>query len=848
MANTIGTAYINIAPNMSGIQGKIAGGLRGSGSQFAQQFGGEVSGKSAVIIGAVAGVAQAAVTNAMNLVTNSISNAVARVDTLNAAQKTFQYMGFAARDSAVATKAVTASILGLPTPLDSAIRGMTSLAATYGNIKLGQKVFSALNDAILGMGGSTDMVNGAIQQLSQLPLDGPLDAQTWNSLRNNGLTPVMVAMSKDMGRSVSQLKSDFGDGTLKVQDFVNELTKMDTKGGGGLVSLHKIALTATSGIGTGFANMQTAISRGLANIIQAVGQKNISNAIATIGKVFEKALNSVAKTIPKVVAGIKEFFGYVDRNKDIFFPIAVGIGAIVAAITAWKTALLIWSGITRVAAAVQAAFNAVMAINPITAIALAIIGLVAGLTYFFTQTETGRKVFADFTSFLAGVWDKVHNAIQAVANFLGNAWAASVGAVTTAFNAVKDTAKAVFDAIAGFIEKHKKGLTDIAIVITTIVLPKLLAMGIQAGIAAARAVAAFAVMAAGAVANAAISTAAWIVSAAKSVAAFVAGIPRMVAQFVVASAAAVVNAAIATAAWVAGSARMLAGWVIAFAGYLAGIALSVAATLLAGAQMALAWLMALGPIGIIIAAVAGATALIIANWSAVKGFVIGVWHGIQNAVGAVIGWIAGHWPLLLAIITGPIGLAVLLVSRHWASIKQGAANMINGLVGFFSGLPGRILGALGNMGGLLYNSGRDLINGLINGAKSLLSKIGEMFLSVIPGWIKTPFKKALGIHSPSTVFMGFGGNITEGLVSGIAKTAKNVTGAVSDMADSAMAGMTYGNLKPAYAGQINAPSPAVGGGAATQRGDQPAVVQHNNIYNQVDLNSITRELAWRIRR
>ncbi len=406
----IGTAYVRIAPNMSGIQGKIASGLKGSGSTFASQFGGEISGKSAVIIGAIAGIAQSAVTKAMSLVTNSISSAVKRVDTLNSAQKTFQFMGFAADDAKNATTALTKSIEGLPTPLDSAVRGMTSLAATYGNIKTGQKVFSALNDAILGFGGSAVEVDGAVQQLSQLPMDGPLDAQTWNSLRNSGLTPVLVAMSKDFGMSVGKLKEAFGSGKLTVKDFTDELVKMDTKGGGGLVSLQKISQNATSGIGTGFANMQTAITRGLAKIIQAVGQKNISQAIANIGAAFEKVLGVIATKIPPVLAAITKIFNFVARNKDIFVPLAVGILAVVAAMKVWKLA-------TAVATGVQAAFNAVMAANPISIIILALVGLVAALTYFFTRTEMGKKVFAAFAAFFKKTWDVITGVIKAVGSF-----------------------------------------------------------------------------------------------------------------------------------------------------------------------------------------------------------------------------------------------------------------------------------------------------------------------------------------------------------------------------------------------------------------------------------------------
>src|SRR5205085_7853793 len=35
-------------------------------------------------------------------------------------------------------------------------------------------------------------------------------------------------------------------------------------------------------------------------------------------------------------------------------------------------------------------------------------------------------------------------------------------------------------------------------------------------------------------------------------------------------------------------------------------------------------------------------------------------------------WIKENWPLLLAIITGPIGIAVLLITKNWDTIKAGA--------------------------------------------------------------------------------------------------------------------------------------------------------------------------------
>jgi len=48
---------------------------------------------------------------------------------------------------------------------------------------------------------------------------------------------------------------------------------------------------------------------------------------------------------------------------------------------------------------------------------------------------------------------------------------------------------------------------------------------------------------------------------------------------------------------------------------------------------------------------------------------------------AVIGWIRGHWQLLLGILTGPVGAAVAFIIRHWGQVVTGAQGVLN----FFRG-------------------------------------------------------------------------------------------------------------------------------------------------------------------
>ena len=423
----VASSRLSTAVQNQGIQqeklNRLMDGSTDSTGRFSSSLktAGAVAGATAAIVGTV-------LNKALNSISSSIGSAVQRVDTLNNSSRTFENMGIATSDSKKAMDELQKSIKGLPTPLDSAVSGMTSLTATYGDINKGQKVFSALNNAILGFGGSSAMVDNAITQLSQLPLDGPLDAQTWNSLRNSGITPVLAAMAKDSKVSVAEMKEQFGSGELKVQDFIDRLLKLNKDGGGGLKSLEKIAKDSTKGVGTGFANMQTAITRGLASIIDTIGSENISGAINTIGLAFETAL--------KTVSGLINFL---KDNKDVFAPIAFGIGTVVSAFVAWNLATTAWSTVTKAATAAQLAFNTALRANPIGLVITAVAALVAGLIYFFTQTETGQKIMQSFFRFIS---DSFKNIVK----WASNTWSKVTEIFSNAWNNIKN----VFSNIGGF--------------------------------------------------------------------------------------------------------------------------------------------------------------------------------------------------------------------------------------------------------------------------------------------------------------------------------------------------------------------------------------------------------------
>jgi len=206
--------------------------------------------------------------------------------------------------------------------------------------------------------------------------------------------------------------------------------------------------------------------------------------------------------------------------------------------------------------------------------------------------------------------------------------------------------------------------------------------------------------------------------------------------------------------------------------------------------------------GLVIAAVVGLVAVIVANWdkivavtSAVWSNVIGwlssAWDGIKAKAaavwGAILTWLGANWPLVVGIITGPVGLIIALVAKNWDTVKEKTSSAwqavkdavvvgINTAVDFVKGMPGRVVAALGNLGSTLRSAGVDLIAGFIAGVTSKASSIVTTIRDTITDKLPAFVKEALGIHSPSRVFAELGRHTAEGMAVGIAAGARSVYG------------------------------------------------------------------------
>jgi len=148
----------------------------------------------------------------------------------------------------------------------------------------------------------------------------------------------------------------------------------------------------------------------------------------------------------------------------------------------------------------------------------------------------------------------------------------------------------------------------------------------------------------------------------------------------------------------------------------------------------------------------------------------------------------------------------------------------------------------------LLEIGKSVIQGVWDGISSMGNWLKDKVVNFVKDKIPGPIRDALGIHSPSRVAAALGKQVPAGLAQGIYKGTGMVEKAAINMANSAIATMTPSTLNPSLSGAMAAPMPYVMPAGEPSVAGKADIVQNNNIYNQVDLDSVTRELAWQIRR
>jgi hypothetical protein len=152
-------------------------------------------------------------------------------------------------------------------------------------------------------------------------------------------------------------------------------------------------------------------------------QVSLAETKESIGAALLPAVNAVLPYLTK-------FGNWASDNTGLFLTIAGVIGGIAAAVLIVNGAIAAWTAITTAATVVQAAFNAVLALNPITLIVIGIVALVAALVIAYKKFEGFRNI------------------VDSVFKFIGNAVSGSIDLIKSYFTGVLGFYKAIFNGIA----------------------------------------------------------------------------------------------------------------------------------------------------------------------------------------------------------------------------------------------------------------------------------------------------------------------------------------------------------------------------------------------------------------
>ncbi|WP_432303352.1 tape measure protein [Bifidobacterium adolescentis] len=319
------------------------------------------------------------------------------------------------------------------------------LTQTAGAGKLTTENWNQLADAIPGASGKLQeamLKNGAFTgNFRDAMAKGEITADEFNkALMDLGMTDV----AKQAATSTSTIEGAMGNLEAAVTGGLTDafnLFKPAVTGGinAAATAVTNLAQTGTQGLQTFFTQVKdTGAFTALQTAAQSVGGglqslwdgiMNVVNAMTggqPAGVAFGNMLNAVATAAQMVGGWLKTAGNWISQNLDLVTPLVAAVGGAVAVVTAVTTAM-------QLAAAAQALLNAVMAANPIMLVITLIAALVAGLTYFFACTNTGRSVWASFTSYLSscvqgiigffsGLGSTIVNIFNSAANGARNAW------------------------------------------------------------------------------------------------------------------------------------------------------------------------------------------------------------------------------------------------------------------------------------------------------------------------------------------------------------------------------------------------------------------------------------------
>lgn len=258
----------------------------------------------------------------MNAIETSFSGAINRMDTIANSRRTFEAMNFDTSVVDASLDDLEKRILGLPTTLNDAMQSVTMISSITGDLPEAVRIFDALNNSVIAFGGSQEQANRAITQFSQAMGTGKLDARTYLSLTDAGMSPALAQVAEMLGYSSENMgafKTALGEGEISIEQFTDALIELNENGNATMRALNELAKeNALKSIGSSLTVAQTQIEKGWASIIQSIndtveslGYGSIPENIAKFGNFMRDSMYGVSNFINENREPIGEFLDFI---------------------------------------------------------------------------------------------------------------------------------------------------------------------------------------------------------------------------------------------------------------------------------------------------------------------------------------------------------------------------------------------------------------------------------------------------------------------------------------------------------------------------------------------------------
>ncbi len=380
----------------------------------------------------VANLATSALQAVGDKITDLAGEAIAANDSLTKFESTMAFAGYD-------PTAIESARQAVKDYADQTVYDMQDVANTTAQLAAnGIQDYTGLTQAAGNLnavaGGNAETFKSVGTVMTQTAGAGKLTTENWNQLADAipGASGVLQEAMLKNGAFTGNFREAMEKGEITAEEFNQAIMEVGTQ---------PIAVEAAKSTETfegAMGNLEATVVDGINNVIDTVGSETITSAITGLGDVAKTAFDKVSEGIQ-----------FVKDNKDVFATMAVGVGAGIAAyaaygvITAYKTAL-------EGATIAQKLMNLAMKANPIGIVIALVTALVAGLAFFFSQTETGKQVIDG----IVGGFHAFIGALQPVITMIQDGWAKAMEAVQPWLQKLWDALKQlepIFIAIAAVI-------------------------------------------------------------------------------------------------------------------------------------------------------------------------------------------------------------------------------------------------------------------------------------------------------------------------------------------------------------------------------------------------------------